>query len=358
MNARARTTGVRAFRPLGIVRAMPMKIERAAARTGWRVFSAPDGFEVAVAVETVARMEAFGRLSEPREWYGLLVGRTCEDARGSHVLVVGVVPDPDAKATRHTVRSTLESEAGLRATARIHFPDAVPVGWVHGHVGHGADYSSVDRRNQSTWRDASAIGIVVDPWSLPMLGVYRGPESERLQEQASSYACPESEAHRNPAKALSVAVPSDRDARETRPVPVAPAHSRASSSYPRRSRIVAGAVCAFGLVLLLAWRVGVGDGSSAVPAASSRTDDRSLSAAIAAEPNSPGSAPLDSGPATSRDPDAAVNLADREALACGASDPFGLTAPQGSVVRGQSPTIWPRRRVAAASRPRRAHADR
>ncbi len=170
------------FRPIRRVDDPVREIGRERARAGYRVFRAADGFEVAVPEQIVARMLALGRRAKPLEWYGLLVGSVCRDTHGTHVVVLGVVPDPDARAERSYVTSTVASEFQLRTNARVLYPEAVPIGWTHGHVGHGARYSGQDRRNQATWPQSYAVGIVVDPWSSPEMAVYRGPTSELLSE--------------------------------------------------------------------------------------------------------------------------------------------------------------------------------
>lgn len=183
MSGFRRDTG---FRPRGRVEEPVHAVDRDAVRTAWRSFHATDGFEALVAEQIVEQAVAIGRAREPMEWMGLLVGRVCEDARGRYVCILGMVLDRDAKTGRHNVRSTLESEAATRALASELFPDCVAIGWIHGHIRHGASFSGVDRENQRSWRQPHAVGIVVDPWSPEILAVYRGPESERLVPVAAN----------------------------------------------------------------------------------------------------------------------------------------------------------------------------
>ncbi|MDB4928273.1 MAG: hypothetical protein JWM10_757 [Myxococcaceae bacterium] len=164
------------------------RVDRDVVRTAHRRFRATDGFEVIVAEQVIERAVAIGRAREPMEWMGLLVGRVCEDAAGSYACVLGMVLDREARAGRHEVTSTPESEAATRALARELLPDCVALGWIHGHIRHGVHFSAVDRENQRTWRQPYAVGIVVDPWSPDLLSVYRGPGSERLAPTAESTA--------------------------------------------------------------------------------------------------------------------------------------------------------------------------
>lgn len=159
---------------------------RDAARDARRVFRAGDGFEVSIPESVLERAVTFGRAQAPLEWLGLIVGQRCEDARGRHALVLGVVRDVDASGERHFVASSLESEGRIRALVREQFPDCVTLGWIHGHVRHGAAYSSFDFKCQATWTDADSLGIVVDPWDeTTRLAVYRGPKGERLHAVVS-----------------------------------------------------------------------------------------------------------------------------------------------------------------------------
>ena len=195
-----------------------MPMQREAARAGYRIFRSRDGFEVALGVAVIRRAILMGRSAAPNEWIGLLVGQLFSDDGGDHVVVVGLVPDVDAVVGPGFVATSHESEFRTRALARTLFPDGIIVGWVHGHVRHGVQYSATDRQNQATWRKEHAIGIVVDPWDPKELAVYRGPESELLQEVLpreedtapaafAKAAKPVSESTRNPASlALNVCV--------------------------------------------------------------------------------------------------------------------------------------------------------
>lgn len=174
-----------AFRPRARRRAAAEVVARADARRGYRVFADADRFEAALPCAVVEQMLALGRRARPVEWLGLLVGRVCVDEAGPHVVVCGVVLDEGAEAGPHTVASTPASEAATRTRARALFPEARPLGWVHGHLAHGAVFSEVDRRNQATWGEAHALGVVVDPWSTPHIAVYRGPGSTLLREVAA-----------------------------------------------------------------------------------------------------------------------------------------------------------------------------
>jgi len=173
--------GIDGFRPVEVVAEPVHEVGRETARSGYRIFRGADGFEAAVAEQVVERSLAIGKKAAPSEWYGLLVGRLYRDDRGSHVVVLGLVPDPEAFASTGYVETTHASEFRTRALARLVFPDAVILGWAHGHVGHGARYSATDRKNQATWTQPHAIGIVVDPFHPEGLAVYRGPEAELLK---------------------------------------------------------------------------------------------------------------------------------------------------------------------------------
>jgi proteasome lid subunit RPN8/RPN11 len=178
------------FTPLGVLDEPIWHEERSLARVGYLVYSGSSGFEVAISEHVVERMMLLGRQAAPREWYGLLVGRVYEDDVGRHVVILGVVPDPEADAHTGSVRTSFDSELRTRMAARLLYPDGVSVGWAHGHIRYGARYSSTDFKNQATWTQPHSIGIVVDPFSDPRLGVYRGPEGELLEPVMPSAPLP------------------------------------------------------------------------------------------------------------------------------------------------------------------------
>jgi proteasome lid subunit RPN8/RPN11 len=169
------------FTPIGIVEEPIRQKGRCEARSGYQVYGGATGFEVAIPETVVERIMMLGEREAPKEWYGLLVGRVYEGEVGRHVVILGVVPDPGADACHASVHTSFDSELQTRTSARLLYPDGVPVGWVHGHVRYGARYSAVDFRNQTTWTQPHAIGIVADPFTEPRLGVYRGPEGELLK---------------------------------------------------------------------------------------------------------------------------------------------------------------------------------
>lgn len=168
------------FLPRGVREEPVRELARGEARTSHLVFRAADGFEVAIPERVVSRAVAIGESHAPLEWLGQLVGSRYRDGRGHHLLIEAVVRDVDAKREPHFVSSTPASEGRTRALAREQYPDAVVVGWIHGHVRHGARYSRHDFKNQATWTDPDSIGIVVDPWDPVRLAVYRGPTGELL----------------------------------------------------------------------------------------------------------------------------------------------------------------------------------
>lgn len=159
------------------------------ARGGYLVFRAEDGFEAAVPETLVLRAMEWTRNAAPDEWCGLIVGRLCEDDGHRHVVVLGIVPDADARATPTSVNTSHASEVRTRSLARFLYPDGIVVGWVHGHPHHGLFFSRMDRTTQRTWTQPHSLGMVVDPWSEKQIALYRGPGSELLSPVEGA-ACP------------------------------------------------------------------------------------------------------------------------------------------------------------------------
>ena len=169
------------FTPLGTVPEPIELLPPEAARSGYLVYRAKDGFEAAVPISVMERCVAWGLRAEPNEWFGLVVGKLCEHGGQSHVVVLGAVPDPDAKARPNAVETTPESEFKTRTSAKLLYPDGIVLGWVHGHIRHGVSFSPTDLATQRTWTQPHSLGIVVDPWTPERLSVYRGPKAERLK---------------------------------------------------------------------------------------------------------------------------------------------------------------------------------
>lgn len=168
------------FTPLGTASEPVAVVPPSVARSGYLVYRGEDGFEAAVPTSLVDRCVAWGRKAAPNEWYGLVVGKLCEHGGRRHVVVLGVVPDPEAEGRPSSVKTTSNSEFRTRMSARVLYPDGIVLGWAHGHLKHGIRFSAVDRANQRTWTQPHSLGIVVDPWHAERVSVYRGPDSELL----------------------------------------------------------------------------------------------------------------------------------------------------------------------------------
>ena len=145
-----------------------------------RTCRAADGFEVLIPLELIDRLVHFGQGAAPNEWYGLLVGRLCEDDQGSYARIMGAVPDVGAETGPAYIRTTADTEFRTRLAAQTVFPDAVVLGWVHTHPRMRARFSRVDRDNQLTWTMPHSLGLVFDPWDPDDLAVYHGPDSEPM----------------------------------------------------------------------------------------------------------------------------------------------------------------------------------
>lgn len=170
------------FRALGVVEEPISRMDRKAARTGYRVFVGTSGFEVAVTVDLFERAFSIGRAAFPKEWFAILLGRVYDDEKGRHVVVGALLHDNKAEASEGYVETSHTSEAETRRLSERLFPDLIPVGWIHGHTGVGARFSEIDKATQRKWPREHSIGIVIDPFHATSIGVYRGPDAELLTE--------------------------------------------------------------------------------------------------------------------------------------------------------------------------------
>ncbi len=168
------------FRALGVKEVSIEAIERRAVRGGYRRFRGADGFEAAIPLDVLRRTEHIARAAAPNEWTCRLVGRVGRDAEGLYVTVLGIILDPAAEVGPGHVETTHTSEAEVRRLSERLFPDAIQVGWCHGHIGYGARFSAADTATQRRWTHPYALGVVIDPFHEVAIGVYRGPEAELL----------------------------------------------------------------------------------------------------------------------------------------------------------------------------------
>lgn len=168
------------FVPIDTTEEPVHSLTRDRARRACRVYRGQDDFEVTLPEVVLERCLLFGKRAAPDEWFGLVVGKLCEEDGLRHLLILGVVPDPEARATTGMVETSVGSEFRTRMSARVLFPDGIIVGWAHGHVRCGAYFSSTDKRTQRSWTQPHSVSLVVDPWADEPIALYRGPDSELL----------------------------------------------------------------------------------------------------------------------------------------------------------------------------------
>ncbi len=95
----------------------------------------------------------------PNEVLGLLLGRRFADGIGRYAVICDLVQaEADDSGAVH-VRVDAETISELRRTALEDKPILDPVGWWHTHPSPSG-FSSVDRREQGTWQDPAAIGLI------------------------------------------------------------------------------------------------------------------------------------------------------------------------------------------------------
>lgn len=144
------------------------------------IFTSPCSFTAYVPDSLIQRAMAMAERALPNEFIGLCAGQVFRDDRGRYLVVAGIIPDLGARTAPGRVETTADSEFATRQSLAALFPDCVPVGWCHSHVGIGAFFSMADRQNQATWSKDYHIGIVVDA-RLRELAVFRGPEAQKLE---------------------------------------------------------------------------------------------------------------------------------------------------------------------------------
>lgn len=147
-----------------------------------------DGFACYVRIEAIRQMSSFGLAAGPREIMGRLGGRRCQDSQGSYVLVERAVLTRGARGSPGAVQADIPAQHVVSMEFEAKCRPFDSVGWWHTHLPEvGLFFSSVDRENQSLWRDPTSIGIVVHPGLTGEgLKVFRGPKSTELDLQVPS----------------------------------------------------------------------------------------------------------------------------------------------------------------------------
>jgi desampylase len=201
----------------------PLVRPRPADNSSFIAFAADgDGFCAYVHRSVLERIEGHARRGDPDEIIGLLAGRICQDLRRvPYTLVMaaeGATADEADGGPGH-VHISPEGRASVSHRLIDSHPDREVVGWYHSHPRGPAHFSHTDASEQAGWTDPNQIGIVfaVRAPEEP-LGVYRGPEADRL--------------------ARLPAVPAERTPRN---ITVRGESSKPSRPNPRQEREAAGA---------------------------------------------------------------------------------------------------------------------
>ena len=134
--------------------------------------------------EAVAAIETGTQREAPNEAFGVLVGRTFEDAAGSYTLVTAAVYAKQGRTgAAHVQLSTAEMALLRKQAERLH-PTEDLVGWTHSHAMY-SQYSATDRAEQATWPGENQVGLLSFMAQGPWARAYRGPESTPLLEVAA-----------------------------------------------------------------------------------------------------------------------------------------------------------------------------
>jgi proteasome lid subunit RPN8/RPN11 len=152
---------------------------RAAVMDRYLVFTSASDFSAYLPNSLVDRAMAMADAASPREFIGLCAGNVFSDDEGCYSVLTGIVPDTAAVASPGSVHTTTDSEYSTRKLLSVLYPDCIPLGWCHSHLGIGAFFSGIDKENQTTWKKPYHLGIVIDPIRHE-LAVFRGPEAEKL----------------------------------------------------------------------------------------------------------------------------------------------------------------------------------
>lgn len=140
-----------------------------------------DGRRLLVLKRVLRDLVELERREHPNETAGLLFGGHFSD--GHHVCTIVrklVTPLPgEVLGTRLSVTITPGGAEGMLARAAREDPLLTPVGWAHTHPLFEAYFSEVDRAEQSVWRHAGSVGLVLSGLAdaRPLYRAFAGPDS-------------------------------------------------------------------------------------------------------------------------------------------------------------------------------------
>lgn len=149
---------------------------RPKARYGDLTGEGRDDFTLLVRAAVVDRLSELCRRRAPMEAGGILGGFMGRDGRGPFT-VIEVVEEVES-ASASGVHVSWTGMAINRARARLAegSDNLIACGWWHSHQHMDAFYSHEDRLEQSTWKDARNVGIVVGRGGMKLV-VFHGPEA-------------------------------------------------------------------------------------------------------------------------------------------------------------------------------------
>lgn len=186
------------------------------ATTSMRFGPDADGFVVYVSADAFNAISTATNRFAPAEGFGLLVGRTYRDHRGTYTVIAGLVEADAADSGIGHVTISAARMATLRRLASTRFPAADLKGWWHSHSA-ASGFSATDRDEQRTWPNHTDVGLLTfmegNTWGV----AYRGPQARPL---APSSSIPPRTA-RTPRPAVAAQAPARSV--PASPVPVSPA---------------------------------------------------------------------------------------------------------------------------------------
>lgn len=149
---------------------------RPKARYGDLAGEGRDDFTLLVRAAVVDRLSELCRRRAPMEAGGILGGFMGRDGRGPFT-VIEVVEEVES-ASASGVHVSWTGMAINRARARLAegSGNLIACGWWHSHQHMDAFYSNEDRLEQSTWKDARNVGIVVGRGGMKLV-LFHGPEA-------------------------------------------------------------------------------------------------------------------------------------------------------------------------------------
>lgn len=156
---------------------------------GYHIFSNDEFSAFVHEQDVLATIARWALQNRSAEIAGRIAGRAFRDDQGYWCVVTGALL-ADFSSDFTSVTTTQEDAAITTRALNEQHPTEDPHGWFHSHPMGLDEYSTVDKSNQSQWKQPYHLGLLVSIHvDRTLIHAFLGPESEKLSGSYSIPAC-------------------------------------------------------------------------------------------------------------------------------------------------------------------------